>query len=91
MQERRTLEKLPLQANFYPMSSSSFLQDSLSRLTLLSAQSQAVASLHSGESHLLPQGHSCDPPLTPTPLQVSWRWSWTAGCSRTITAVWVRA
>ncbi|XP_024154787.1 alpha-mannosidase 2 isoform X3 [Oryzias melastigma] len=49
MQERRTLEKLPLQANFYPMSSSSFLQDSLSRLTLLSAQSQAVASLHSGE------------------------------------------
>ncbi|XP_037548390.1 alpha-mannosidase 2 [Nematolebias whitei] len=49
MQQRRTLEKLPLQANFYPMSSSSFLQDSRSRLTLLSAQSQAVASLHSGE------------------------------------------
>uniref|UniRef100_A0A3P9HFT2 Glycosyl hydrolase family 38 C-terminal domain-containing protein n=1 Tax=Oryzias latipes TaxID=8090 RepID=A0A3P9HFT2_ORYLA len=49
VQQRRTLKKLPLQANFYPMSSSSFLQDSLSRLTLLSAQSQAVASLQSGE------------------------------------------
>ncbi|XP_053266802.1 alpha-mannosidase 2 [Pleuronectes platessa] len=49
MQQRRTLAKLPLQANFYPMTSSSFLQDSVSRLTLLSAQSQAVAALRPGE------------------------------------------
>nr|XP_020478113.1 alpha-mannosidase 2 [Monopterus albus] len=49
MQQRRTLPKLPLQANFYPMSSASFLQDSMSRLSLLSAQSQAVAALRPGE------------------------------------------
>uniref|UniRef100_A0A3P8RMC1 Glycosyl hydrolase family 38 C-terminal domain-containing protein n=1 Tax=Amphiprion percula TaxID=161767 RepID=A0A3P8RMC1_AMPPE len=49
MQQRRTLLKLPLQANFYPMTSAAFLQDSGSRLTLLSAQSQAVASLRPGE------------------------------------------
>ncbi|KAM4532721.1 alpha-mannosidase 2 [Fundulus diaphanus] len=53
MQQRRTLEKLPLQANFYPMTSASFLQDSSSRLSLLSAQSQAAASLRSGELELV--------------------------------------
>uniref|UniRef100_UPI0037E97BF9 alpha-mannosidase 2 isoform X2 n=1 Tax=Semicossyphus pulcher TaxID=241346 RepID=UPI0037E97BF9 len=49
MQQRRTLAKLPLQANFYPMSSSAFVQDSVSRMSLLSAQSQAVAALRPGE------------------------------------------
>uniref|UniRef100_A0A3Q3M1G7 Alpha-mannosidase n=1 Tax=Mastacembelus armatus TaxID=205130 RepID=A0A3Q3M1G7_9TELE len=49
MQQRRTLPKLPLQANFYPMTSASFLQDSSSRLSLLSAQSQAAAALRPGE------------------------------------------
>uniref|UniRef100_A0A3P9PUL6 Glycosyl hydrolase family 38 C-terminal domain-containing protein n=1 Tax=Poecilia reticulata TaxID=8081 RepID=A0A3P9PUL6_POERE len=53
MQQRRSLEKLPLQANFYPMTSAAFLQDASSRLSLLSAQSQAVASLRPGELELV--------------------------------------
>lgn len=53
MQQRRTLDKLPLQANFYPMTSAAFLQDASSRLTLLAAQSQAVASLRPGELELV--------------------------------------
>lgn len=49
MQQRRTLEKLPLQANFYPMTSAAFLQDATSRVTLLSAQSQGVGALRPGD------------------------------------------
>lgn len=53
MQQRRSLSKLPTQANFFPMSSAAFVQDSTSRLSLLSAQSQAVAALRPGESVLV--------------------------------------
>uniref|UniRef100_A0A8P4GP19 Alpha-mannosidase n=1 Tax=Dicentrarchus labrax TaxID=13489 RepID=A0A8P4GP19_DICLA len=53
MQQRRTLAKLPLQAHFYPMTSASFLQDETSRVSLLSAQSQAVASLRPGELEVI--------------------------------------
>ncbi|KAK5878266.1 hypothetical protein CesoFtcFv8_023687 [Champsocephalus esox] len=53
MQQRRTLSKLPLQANFYPMSSAAFLQDAETRITVLSAQSQGVASLRPGELELV--------------------------------------
>lgn len=49
---RKTVTKLPLQGNFYPMPTMSFLQNSTHRLSLLSAQPHGVASLKSGESYL---------------------------------------
>ena len=48
MQKRKTMDKIPIQANFYPLPSMAFLQDKSSRLTLLSAQSNGVAGLHQG-------------------------------------------
>ena len=48
MQKRKTLDKIPIQANFYPLPSMAFLQDKSTRLTLLSAQSNGVAGLHEG-------------------------------------------
>ncbi|XP_012672636.1 alpha-mannosidase 2 [Clupea harengus] len=53
IQPRRTMAKLPLQANFYPMSSMAYLQDPSFRLSLLSAQSLGASSLRSGQLEVI--------------------------------------
>uniref|UniRef100_A0AAQ5YG98 Alpha-mannosidase n=1 Tax=Amphiprion ocellaris TaxID=80972 RepID=A0AAQ5YG98_AMPOC len=53
MQPRRLHLKLPLQANFYPMPSQAYIQDSSHRLTLHTAQSLGVSSLESGQLEVI--------------------------------------
>ncbi|XP_068103489.1 alpha-mannosidase 2 isoform X2 [Hyperolius riggenbachi] len=49
IQPRQTLNKLPLQANVYPMSTMAYIQDDSSRLTLHAAQALGIASLRNGQ------------------------------------------
>ncbi|XP_052047863.1 alpha-mannosidase 2 [Apodemus sylvaticus] len=49
IQPRRTMGKLPLQANVYPMSTMAYIQDSEHRLTLLTAQALGASSMASGQ------------------------------------------
>uniref|UniRef100_A0A7N6F9T7 Alpha-mannosidase n=1 Tax=Anabas testudineus TaxID=64144 RepID=A0A7N6F9T7_ANATE len=53
IQPRRHYLKLPLQANFYPMSSQAYIQDSHHRLTLHTAQALGVSSLESGQLEVI--------------------------------------
>lgn len=48
-QPRRYFQKIPLQANFYPMPTMAYIQDSQYRLTLHTAQALGVSSLASGQ------------------------------------------
>ncbi|XP_076980368.1 alpha-mannosidase 2x isoform X3 [Tamandua tetradactyla] len=53
MQPRRYLQKLPLQANFYPMPAMAYVQDEQHRLTLLTAQALGVSSLGEGQLEVI--------------------------------------
>ena len=54
---RRTLLDQPIEANYYPMTSGVILEDSNSRLTLLSAQSHGCASLKQGQLEIMLDRH----------------------------------
>ncbi|NXU52428.1 MA2A2 mannosidase, partial [Turnix velox] len=53
IQPRRYYQKLPLQANFYPMPTMAYIQDTRSRLSLLTAQALGVTSLHTGQLEVI--------------------------------------
>ncbi|XP_041853892.1 alpha-mannosidase 2x [Melanotaenia boesemani] len=53
IQPRRYYQKLPLQGNFYPMSSQAYIQDGYHRLTLHTAQALGVTSLESGQLEVI--------------------------------------
>uniref|UniRef100_A0AAR2JJ08 Alpha-mannosidase n=1 Tax=Pygocentrus nattereri TaxID=42514 RepID=A0AAR2JJ08_PYGNA len=53
IQPRRYLQKLPLQANFYPMPTMAYIQDSQYRLTLHTGQALGVSSLASGQLEVI--------------------------------------
>uniref|UniRef100_A0A8C7XVX1 Alpha-mannosidase n=1 Tax=Oryzias sinensis TaxID=183150 RepID=A0A8C7XVX1_9TELE len=53
IQPRRFYQKLPVQGNFYPISSQAYIQDSRHRLTLHTAQALGVTSFESGQLEVI--------------------------------------
>lgn len=49
MTKRKYYDKLPIQGNFYPMSSAMYIEDDTTRISLLSVQPLGASSLHNGE------------------------------------------
>jgi len=48
MQKHKTFDKLPLQANVYPMPAQAFIEDTTTRISVLTAQSLGVACHNKG-------------------------------------------
>lgn len=53
MIRRKKFDKLPLQANYYPLPSATYIEDSTLRMTVLSRQPLGTASLSSGEIEVM--------------------------------------
>ena len=53
IKRKRMLDKLPLQANYYPVPSMTYIQDASSRLTLVSRQPLGGSSLKEGQIEML--------------------------------------
>ena len=51
--KRKTFSKLPIQANFYPMPSSIYIEDGKSRITVVSGQPLGASSLKEGTLEIL--------------------------------------
>jgi hypothetical protein len=49
MIRRKKFDKLPIQANYYPLSAATYIEDSDLRMTVLTRQPLGTASLSSGE------------------------------------------
>jgi alpha-mannosidase II len=49
MIKHKTMDKIPLQANFYPLPSMAYIEDDNYRFSILSGQSLGMASLNVGK------------------------------------------
>lgn len=72
--KRKRFNKLPLQANFYPTPSAIFIEDGLTRLSLLSAQPLGATSLKGGQievNSLQPTDKFCPTPQSYPTAKIS--------------------
>lgn len=53
MTRRKHYNKLPIQGNFYPMSSAMYIEDDTTRVSLLSVQPLGASSLDSGQMEVI--------------------------------------
>lgn len=53
MTRRKHYNKLPIQGNFYPMSSAIYIEDDTTRISLLSVQPLGASSLHNGQMEVI--------------------------------------